>query len=39
MGSNFRPNIRLLINIYLVAGNFAIAFMIAPISELYQQKT
>ena len=38
MRSNFRPNIRLAINILLVIGTFAIAFKIAPIAVLYQEK-
>ena len=38
MRSNFRPNIRLATNIFLVIGTFAIAFKITPISEVYQEK-
>ena len=38
MKSNFRPNIRLAINILLVIGTFAIALMIAPITAIYQEK-
>ena len=38
MRSNFRPNIRLIPNILLVIGTFAIALKIAPIAELYQEK-
>ena len=38
MRSNFRPNIRLATNILLVIGTFAIAFKIAPIEEVYQEK-
>ena len=38
MRSNFRPNIRLATNILLVIGTFAIAFKIAPITELYKEK-
>ena len=38
MKSNFRPNIRLAINILLVIGTFAIAFKITPIAELYKEK-
>ena len=38
MRSNFRPNIRLATNILFVIGTFAIAFKIAPISEIYQEK-
>ena len=38
MRSNFRPNIRLATNILLVIGTFAIAFKIAPIAEVYQEK-
>jgi len=38
MRSNFRPNIRLATNILFVIGTFAIAFKIAPIAEIYQEK-
>ena len=38
MRSNFRPNIRLATNIFLVIGTFAIALKIAPISVVYQEK-
>ena len=38
MRSNFRPNIRLAINILLVIATFAIAFKITPIAELYKEK-
>ena len=38
MRSNFRPNIRLAINILLVFGTFAIAFKLAPIAEVYKEK-
>ena len=38
MRSNFRPNIRLVTNILLVIGTFAIALMIAPIAEVYKEK-
>ena len=38
MRSNFRPNIRLAINILLVIGTFAIALKIAPIAVVYQEK-
>ena len=38
MRSNFRPNIRLVTNILLVIGTFAIAFKIAPIAEVYRGK-
>ena len=38
MRSNFRPNIRLFTNIFLVIGTFAIALKIAPIAEVYQEK-
>ena len=34
MRSNFRPNIRLAINILLVFGTFAIALKLAPIAEV-----
>ncbi len=38
MRSNFRLNIRLATNILLVIGTFAIALMISPIAEVYQEK-
>ena len=38
MRSNFRPNIRLATNILLVIGTLAIALMIAPIAEVYEEK-
>ena len=38
MRSNFRPNIRLAINILLVIGTFAIALKIDPIAKVYQEK-
>ena len=38
MRSNFRPNIRLAINILLVIGTFTIALMIVPIAEVYQDR-
>ena len=38
MRSNFRPNIRLATNIFLVIGTFAIALIIAPIAKVYQEK-
>ncbi len=38
MRSNFRPNIRLATNILLVIGTFAVAFNIAPIANIYQEK-
>ena len=38
MRSNFRPNIRLAINILLVIGTFAIALKINPIAKIYQEK-
>ena len=38
MRSNFRPNIRLAINIFLVVGTFTIALKIAPIAVMYQGK-
>ena len=38
MRSNFRPNIRLAINLLLVFGTFAIAFKLAPIAKVYQEK-
>ena len=38
MRSNFRPNIRLAINIFLVIGTFAIALNISPIATVYQEK-
>ena len=38
MRSNFRPNTRLVTNILLVIGTFAIALNIAPIALVYQEK-
>ena len=38
MRSNFRPNIRLVTNILLVIGSFAIALKITPIAEVYKEK-
>ena len=38
MRPNFRPNIRLAINIFLVIGTFAISLKIAPIAEVYKGK-
>tara|TARA_B100000886_G_scaffold312688_1_gene248821 strand:- start:179 stop:409 length:231 start_codon:yes stop_codon:yes gene_type:complete len=38
MRSNFRPNIRLVANILLVIGTFAIALKISPIAKVYQEK-
>ena len=38
MRSNFRPNIRLAINILLVVGTFAIALKITPIAKVYKEK-
>ena len=38
MRSNFRPNIRLASNIFLVIGILFIALKIAPIAEVYQGK-
>jgi len=38
MRSNFRPNIRLVTNILLVIGTFAIALKITPIAEVYMKK-
>ena len=38
MRSNFRPNMRLATNMLLVIGTFAIALMISPIAEVYQEK-
>ena len=38
MRSNFQPNIRLVTNILLVIGTFAIALKIAPIATVYQEK-
>ena len=38
MRSNFRPNIRLAINILLVIGTFAIALKIDAIAKVYQEK-
>ena len=39
MSPNFRPNIWLVTNILLVNGTFAIALKIAPIAEIYQEKS
>ena len=36
--SNFRPQIRIATNILLDIGTFAIALMIAPIAQLYQER-
>ena len=38
MRSNFRPNIRLARNIFLVIGTFAIPLKIAPIAQLSKEK-
>ena len=38
MRSNFRPNIRLVTNILLVIGTFAIALKITPVAEVYNEK-
>ena len=38
MRSNFRPNIRLPINILLVFGSFTIALELSPIAKVYQEK-
>ena len=38
MRSNFRPNIRLATNIFLVVGTFAIALKITPIAKVYKEK-
>ena len=38
MRSNFRPNIRLVTNILLVFGTFAIALKITPIAKVYNKK-
>ena len=38
MRSNFRPNLRLVTNILLVIGPFAIALNITPIAEVYKEK-
>ena len=38
MRSNFRPNIRLAINILLVFGSFTIALKLSPIANVYQEK-
>ena len=38
MRSNFRPNIRLATNIFLVIGTFTIALKINPIAKVYQEK-
>ena len=38
MRSNFRPNIRLVTNILLVIGTFAIALKITPLAKVYKEK-
>ena len=38
MRSNFRPNIRLVTNILIFIGTFAIALKIIPITKVYQEK-
>ena len=38
MRSNYRPNIRLASNIFLVIANFAIALKLKPMAEVYQEK-
>ena len=38
MRSNFRPNIRISINIFLVIGAFVISLKISPIAEIYHEK-
>jgi len=38
MRSNIRPNIRLVTNILIVIGTFAIALKITPIAEVYKEK-
>ena len=38
MRSNFRPNIRLVTNILIVIGTFAIALKITPIAAIYKEK-
>ena len=38
MRSNIRPNVRLIANILLTIGTFAIALKIAPIAKVYEEK-
>ena len=38
MRSNFKPNIRLALNIILVICTFAIALKLRPIAEIYHEK-
>ena len=38
MRSNFRPNIRLASNIFLVIATFAIALELIPMAQVYQEK-
>jgi len=38
MRSNFRPNIRLASNIFLVIATFAIVFKLKPMAQVYQEK-
>ena len=38
MRSNFRPNIRLASNIFLVIATFAIALKLIPMAQVYQEK-
>ena len=38
MRSNFRPNIRITINILLVIGAFVISLKISPIAKIYHEK-
>ena len=39
MRLNFRPNIRIATNILLFIATFAIALMISPTPEVFQEKT
>ena len=38
MRSNFKPNIRLASNIFLVIATFAIALKLIPMEQVYQEK-
>ena len=38
MRSNFRPNIRLASNIFLVIATFAIALKLKPMAQVYREK-
>ena len=38
MRSNFRPNILLTTNIFLIIGTFAFTLKITPVAKVYQEK-